>query len=82
MPLAAYDSDVKRKQALSVTRDVIVLVINLAAFVILLATVVRVDHILVRIVLILPILGSALGVAVRGAILVMTLRGRDIANSS
>jgi hypothetical protein len=62
--------------------ELVTLAVALAAFLILIASVVKTDHVLIRVALILPILGSTLLVAVRVWSIAVILRGRDIANPS
>jgi hypothetical protein len=60
----------------------VALTINIAALVVLISSAVRVDQILIRLILVLPILGCLMFAAIQVAAFVMTLRGRDIANPS
>ena len=63
-------------------RDLAVVAIHLAAFLILVGAALNVDHILISIALIVPILGTAFFGALRVAKIIAVLRGRDFALKS
>jgi hypothetical protein len=58
-------------------RDLVVVAIHLVALLSIVAFALNVDHILISIALILPILGTAFFGALRVAKIVAVLRGRD-----
>jgi hypothetical protein len=69
-------------QALALGRNLTVLAIKLAALAILIAMAVLIENRLVSVALVLPILGSAISVAIAVAKVVETLRARDVAEPS